>query len=64
MCDHEFVYGGVKYENHTNALPGTGACRRDYFDWFYCKKCLENKYIELSYFDNTYTKIAFDATPK
>lgn len=64
ICEHKFVYGGVKYENSDRPLPGTGACARRYYDWFYCEKCLENKYKTLPHSDNTYTKVQFGATPK
>ena len=61
-CEHKFVYGGIKYKDGLYSLPGTGAHSREYFDWFYCEKCLENKYVELSKRGDTYS-LWFDAKP-
>jgi hypothetical protein len=63
MCEHEYVYGGVRYEDGEYHLPGTSAHPREYFNWFYCKKCLRNEYQRLATSGDTYG-ILFDAKPK
>ena len=63
-CGHDFVYGGVRYEIQEWKLPGSGAQPIHYFDWFYCKHCLENNYQKLPTESNTYGKILFDAKPR
>lgn len=63
-CVHEFIYGGVKYrDDYSNRLSGTGAVRRIYYDWFYCKKCLEPMFKKLDYEATSYDDIKFSATP-
>lgn len=64
MCEHKFIYGGVKYEIQEWKLPGSGAQAVHYFDWFFCEKCLENRYKKLDAESDTYGKALFDATPK
>lgn len=63
-CQHRFIYGGVKYEDESHPMLGTGARRRNYFDWFYCEKCTETIYLTLNHTDDTYQKVQFGATPK
>ncbi len=62
--EHKFICGGIKYEVQDWNLPGSGARRIYYFDWFYCERCLENKYQMLDVETDTYSKILFGATPK
>jgi len=64
--DHEceWVYGGVKFEDGDFPLPGTGAARRYYFDWFYCKKCLAISLKRLNIYATTYDPVLYNATPK
>lgn len=64
MCNHKFVYGGVKYEVHDWKVAGSGAHEVSYYDWFYCEKCLENRYEDLGISATSYDKIMFNATPK
>jgi hypothetical protein len=64
MCEHKFVFGGVKYEDGHYPLPGSGARSRQYFDFYFCEKCLEKKYEKLPFEDNTYSKVQFSASPK
>jgi hypothetical protein len=64
MCGHKFVHGGVKYEIQDWKLPGSGARAVYYYDWFYCERCLENKYTQLPSETSTYDKILFGATPR
>jgi hypothetical protein len=61
--EHDYVYGGVKYKVGSYKLPGSGAYRVTYYDWFYCRECLENEYKRLQAESNTYEKIRFDARP-
>lgn len=63
MCEHKFVYGGVKYQVQEWMLPGSGAQPVYYFDWFYCEKCLERHYKRLPVESNTYQKTLFNASP-
>lgn len=62
-CNHSFIYGGVKYKI-AHQLAGSNARAVRYYDWFYCNKCLENLYKELSERSNTTQQIRFNATPK
>lgn len=63
-CEHSFTYGGVKYEVQNWTNPGSGSRPVYYFDWFYCTKCLTNRYDQLAYQGNSYDKLHFNATPK
>ena len=65
-CEHNYVYGGVKYKISDYKLAGSGAQPVFYFDWFYCSKCAESIYKELPHFDNehTYSNIKYNATPR
>ena len=63
-CYHVFAYGGVKYKDGNEALPGGSARDRKYFDWWYCTKCLEATYKKLDIAQDTYDKILFNASPK
>ena len=63
-CKHKFVYGGVKYTIEGWTLPGTGARRVHYYDWFYCEYCLEKKYEKLDTNLTDYDPIHFNATPR
>jgi hypothetical protein len=62
LCDHNFAYGGVKYRD-IQQLPGTGAKRRLYFDWFYCTKCLCNTFVKINYEASSFQPLLFNATP-
>jgi hypothetical protein len=64
ICDHKFVYAGIKYEVQDWKIPGGGSQPVWYFDWFYCEKCLENKYHRLAIERDTYEKTMFGASPK
>lgn len=61
-CLHEYVYGGVKFRIG-HKLMGSAARAVFYYDWFYCSKCLEDKFRRLSYKTNTYEDIRNNATP-
>ena len=63
-CDHKFIHGGGKYEVQEWKLPGSGAQSVYYYDWFYCERCLKDRYKELETETDTYSKILFGATPK
>ncbi len=63
MCDHNFVYGGVKYEVEKYARPGRSK-RRYYFDWFYCTNCTTKRYNQLDFNDIVDHPVKFNATPK
>lgn len=63
LHDHKFIYGGVKYKDGQTSMAGTGAREREYFDWFFCEFCLENKFTRLNYESDTYAKVEFNATP-
>ena len=65
ICDHKWIYGGIKYEIESYPLPGTGAHSVAYFDWFFCEKDPEHsRYVALGHHSDTYEKIKFNATPK
>lgn len=61
-CDHKYVYGGVKYKVDHSVLSH-GARPINYYDWFYCEKCLHNTYNLLVHATTTYSKPDFNATP-
>lgn len=44
MCDHDYEYQGLRWANGHNPLPGTGATRRYFSHFYYCRKCLDKKY--------------------
>lgn len=63
-CEHKFTYAGIKYELTNNRYPGSGAREVQYFDFFFCEKCLEKKYVKLDCVTTSYDKIQFGAAPK
>lgn len=63
-CDHEFIFGGVRYEIKDWKLPGSNAQPVHYFTWFYCVKCRESRYIKLEPETNTYQRVLFGAVRK
>ncbi len=62
-CEHLYVFAGVAFD-YVGRVPGSGANIRAYYNWFFCDKCLRNKYHRLDYSDDSYSKIQFNATPK
>lgn len=63
LCDHHFVYSGVRYTVSEAKVPGSGAQIVVYYDAFHCSKCLKIGYKELSITGNTYEHVKFNATP-
>lgn len=63
-CEHRFIYAGVKYTESKYTMPGSGAHERDYFDHYYCDRCLEHRYEQLPVTNNTYSPPLFSASPK
>lgn len=61
-CQHEFVYRGVVFRA-MNMLPGSSACRRFYFDAYFCRRCLMERKRGLDYQDDSHQKLKFGATP-
>jgi len=62
-CTHEYAFAGIVFKNTGHQLPGSGATKIEYYNWFYCNKCLENTYIKLPAISNLYEHIQFGATP-
>jgi hypothetical protein len=61
---HTWAFGGLRYEDGQSPLPGTGACPRLYFDWFYCSGCLANRYANQRAIGNTYSAPLSGALPR
>lgn len=62
-CEHSYRYGGVRFQNLNDLIPGGGARRRRYFDFYFCEKCLNPYIVILDHEDTTYHEIRFGATP-
>lgn len=62
MCDHDWEYEGVRFKIG-HQLSGSSARSRAYYDSYFCKKCLEHKYIPLNEWDNTFYTVRFNARP-
>ena len=62
LCEHSYVYGGVRYLIG-HQLAGGNAKRREYFDWYFCWKCRHKEYELLEHHDDTYDELKFGATP-
>jgi len=63
-CEHNYVYGGIVFE-HVHKLPGSGARERKYYNWWYCRKCVSDKYKYLPDADEcSYDEIKYGALPK
>jgi hypothetical protein len=60
-CECEYTYGGVKYKV-AHQYPGSGARVIQYFDWYFCKKCLDSIYKQLDATSTTYDKLLFNAS--
>lgn len=63
-CQHKFVYQGLVYDHDNHQLPGSGAHGRNYYEAYFCEKCLERKYVFLEQRGNSYYAPEFGATPK
>lgn len=61
-CDHDYSYCGVRYKMG-DKVPGSGSRYVNYFESFFCKKCLDRRYVSLEFVGNSYDKLSFDATP-
>ena len=60
--NHDFMYGGVKYKIQPNTRD-KGSQAINYFDWFFCRKCLHYEYRLLPTHSTTYSQFLFNATP-
>lgn len=61
-CQHKFVSDGVVYKIGSQ-LPGSGARSIEYFDAFFCEKCLQQYLKSLGAHGSTYDAIKFNARP-
>ena len=62
-CEHEFAYAGVAYKVDDRPLSGTSARHVNYYRLYYCKKCCQEKIIDLGVHGNSYEPIKFSAFP-
>ena len=61
-CQHKFVSNGVVYKTGSQ-LPGSGAHSIEYFDAFFCEKCLQQEIKSLGVHGNIYGELKFNARP-
>lgn len=62
-CEHRFVFGGLRYKHGGWPLPGTGAEPRYYFDWMFCERCCESRYLNQREIGTSYDAVIGGATP-
>jgi hypothetical protein len=62
-CQHNWVYGGLKWHNTGNRIAGRSAEEIDYYDWFYCSGCLQNRYRKLDIVMTNFDKVIEGASP-
>jgi hypothetical protein len=62
-CSHKYVYGGIKYKPRPQPVDFTNIHLVDYYDWFFCEKCLHNVYEKLDSVAHTNEPPMFNATP-
>ena len=62
-CEHNFIYQGMKYRIDPRPLPGTSAQAVEYFEAYYCSKCLFEELRKVNEISKTYSPILFNATP-
>ena len=66
VCEHDYRYGGVKYQFGPQRSGGN-AHNTYYYDWFYCSKCLHRRYVKLDAYSVGYkhkpNNVWFNATP-
>ncbi len=62
-CDHNYVYRGLEYTERRQ-LAGTGAKAREYFDVYYCNKCLHEVFRSRGYIGNSYQEPLDGAIPR
>jgi len=61
MCNHDFIYGGVKYHLKKGSDDSE---MRYYYDWFYCRHCCYFQIFDLRLpGEPTSQPIKFQATP-
>lgn len=63
-CTHEFQYAGVVYSFENYPIPGSGAFQCIYEDKYFCKFCLQNRYINRRYKGTSYDKPLENTFPK
>ena len=62
-CEHNYQYGGLKYRDTGDNLPGSGATRIEYFDVYYCTRCLNEQRKPVQRMTNSYQKPLEGSTP-
>ena len=63
ICEHEFIWGGVRYVVENYKVPGSGAYVVLYYELYFCQKCLFKNYGKLPVEGNSYENTKFGATP-
>jgi len=61
-CEHDYTYSGVRYKIG-DRVPGSGSRYVNYYESFYCRRCLDRRYVRLGTVGNSYDKLSFDAVP-
>lgn len=61
-CEHAWNYGGVRYRVGRQ-LAGSSAHEVEYFDCYYCSKCLARNYSKLELTHDSYQRTRHAATP-
>jgi hypothetical protein len=63
-CDHDYTYQGVVYVVGSYPLPGSGAKPVTYYESFFCRRCLDRRFVILPGEHNNYQPVLYGATPK
>jgi hypothetical protein len=64
VCDHTWVFGGLRYQESDYPRPGSSARDRIYWDWFYCYSCLASQHVNERVFGTSYDKPIEGAIPR
>ena len=65
-CEHLYSYGGMRFYDGVNPIPGSGARRRYYSHVYFCIKCTDVKgdpVVNERFRTSTYDTIKYNATP-
>lgn len=63
VCEHKFVYQGMTYRCG-HQLPGSSATSVEYFETYFCEKCLTKQYHSVGDQHDSYQAIKWNATPR
>ena len=63
-CEHNYQYKGLEWKESKHERAGTGARDVDYYDTYFCTKCLAKEHQYKGALTNTYEPKIIGSVPK